>query len=103
MTDYSSGMRVRVGLARALLADPEVLLLDEPTASLDAEAVERFRALVAQRADERGTAVVLATHDLADAAALATHTLVLRRGSVVARRERAQHDELEDLMLSLAR
>ena len=80
---YSRGMRQRLALARALLHDPELLFLDEPTAGLDpvaARAVnDRIRAL-----RDRGRGVLLCTHDLTQAQALCDRVLVLQQGRVVA-------------------
>ncbi|HUC36562.1 MAG TPA: ABC transporter ATP-binding protein [Acidimicrobiales bacterium] len=83
---YSTGMRSRLGIARALLGEPSVLLLDEPTRSLDPAAAAEVRALVRTLAVERAVAVLLATHDLHEAADLASEVLVLERGRVVTRR-----------------
>jgi ABC-2 type transport system ATP-binding protein len=80
---YSRGMRQRLALARALLHDPELLFLDEPTAGLDpvaARAVaDRVRALRSE-----GRSVVLCTHDLDQAQALCDRVVVLEHGRVVA-------------------
>jgi len=80
---YSRGMRQRLALARALLHDPRLLFLDEPTAGLDpvaARAVaDRLRGFRAE-----GRSVVLCTHDLAQAQALCDRVVVLERGRVVA-------------------
>jgi ABC-2 type transport system ATP-binding protein len=82
---YSTGMRSRLGIARALLGGPSVLLLDEPTRSLDPESALEIQELMAKLAHERQTAVVVATHDLAEAAALASQVLVMKDGLVSAR------------------
>lgn len=75
----SRGLLQRAAIARALLHQPEVLLLDEPFTGLDAPAADRFRALLgAQRA--RGRALVLVSHHLAEAWELATHVAVLAGG-----------------------
>lgn len=80
---YSTGMRARLSLARAFLDDPTVLLLDEPTRSLDAVASSDVRTLVRRLAAERSAAVLFATHDLHEVAAVATRTVVLSHGRVV--------------------
>lgn len=79
----SSGERQRVQLARALMTDPELLLLDEPTAGLDIAGREEFvRDLDAIGAD--GTPMVLVTHHLEEIPSTFTHALVLRAGRVLA-------------------
>jgi ABC-2 type transport system ATP-binding protein len=80
---YSSGMRARLSLARALLADPPFLLLDEPTRNLDPLATVRFRESSVRLATERRTGILFATHDLHEAVAIATRIVVLAAGRVV--------------------
>jgi ABC-2 type transport system ATP-binding protein len=80
---YSSGMRARLSLARAMLADPPLLLLDEPTRNLDPLAATRFRESVSRLAGERGDGILFATHDLHEAVAISTHILVLSAGRIV--------------------
>ncbi|MBA3427084.1 MAG: ABC transporter ATP-binding protein [Actinobacteria bacterium] len=75
----SGGMRRRVALAQALLGDPTVLVLDEPTAGLDPEQRLRFRELLSELADER--IVLLSTHQTEDVAALCQSVVVLNEGS----------------------
>jgi len=79
----SGGERQRVSLARTLMTAPEVLLLDEPTSALDPEVAERLLATVARLSRERGLAVVMVTHRLAEARAVSTHTVMLEAGRVV--------------------
>ncbi|MBF8286323.1 MAG: heme exporter protein CcmA [Dehalococcoidia bacterium] len=78
----SGGMRQRLALAAALLADPPVLLLDEPTASLDLESRREFHDLIARLRDE-GKTVILSTHFLDRLGDLADRVIVLNQGRVV--------------------
>ncbi len=75
--ELSLGMARRVALARALTIDPDMLVLDEPFASLDPALAARLAAVVAQWARRRGATVLLATHDLDQALGLADRVLVL--------------------------
>jgi ABC-type multidrug transport system ATPase subunit len=83
---YSTGMRSRLGIARSLLGSPSVLLLDEPTRSLDPGSAYEVRGLVRGLVEDRGVAVLLATHDLHEAAAMADQVIVLDRGRVLEQR-----------------
>ena len=80
---YSSGMRARLSLARALISSPPLLLLDEPTRSLDPVAAVRFRETAVELARGQGTGILFATHDLHEAAAAADRVVVLSQGKVV--------------------
>jgi ABC-2 type transport system ATP-binding protein len=77
----SGGMRRRVALAQALLGDPDLLVLDEPTAGLDPEQRLRFRELVSDRAADR--TVMLSTHQTEDVAALCQRIVVMLDGQVL--------------------
>ena len=77
----SGGMRRRVALAQSLLGDPDLLVLDEPTAGLDPEQRLRFRELVSDRAADR--TVVLSTHQTEDVAALCQRVVVMLDGQVL--------------------
>jgi ABC-2 type transport system ATP-binding protein len=76
----SGGMRRRVGIAQAIVADPQLLLLDEPTTGLDPEQRMRFRQLIAGIGEHR--TVVLSTHLVEDVAAVCTAVVVLWQGRV---------------------
>lgn len=88
----SGGMRRRLALAQALLGDPGLLVLDEPTAGLDPEQRMRFRAVVSDLAV--GRAVVLSTHQTEDVAALCDQVVVMDAGAV---RFHGGVDELREL------
>jgi ABC-2 type transport system ATP-binding protein len=77
---FSTGQRKRVALARALLHQPEILFLDEPTAGLDPEATRDVLDLLASLAAEQGRTVLLCTHFLAEAGRLCQRMAVLHRG-----------------------
>lgn len=81
----SKGNQARVGIARAFIDNPELILLDEPTSNLDEKATALLLAAIARRMTESqgGVAVVFATHDIHRVAHLATRIVVLDRGAVV--------------------
>jgi ABC-2 type transport system ATP-binding protein len=77
----SGGMRQRLGLAQALLGDPDVLILDEPTVGLDPEQRMHFRTLVSRLGETR--TVLLSTHQTEDVGALCERVVVMREGRVL--------------------
>lgn len=79
---FSGGMLQRVGIAQALLNDPKILILDEPTAGLDPQERIRFRTMIAGLARDR--LVILSTHIVSDVDHIATQVVMLRSGKVVA-------------------
>jgi len=79
---YSGGMKQRVGIAQALLNDPQLLIVDEPTAGLDPEERVRFRNLLSDLSGER--IVILSTHIVSDVEATATDIALIAKGSLVA-------------------
>jgi ABC-2 type transport system ATP-binding protein len=80
---FSGGMRQRVGIAQALLNDPQLLIVDEPTAGLDPEERVRFRNLLSELSGER--IVILSTHVVSDVEAVATEIALLAGGRLIAR------------------
>src|SRR6267142_4825869 len=79
---YSGGMRQRIGIAQALLNDPQLLIVDEPTAGLDPEERVRFRNLLSELSGER--IVILSTHIVSDVEATATDIALIAGGRLVA-------------------
>ncbi len=90
---FSRGMTQRVSIARALVNDPSVVLLDEPYAGLDPHAVEIFDELLASVRQDR--TFVMVSHDLEKGFAMASHVLVLARGRVVTFAEKEALDRAE--------
>jgi ABC-2 type transport system ATP-binding protein len=79
---YSLGMRQRLGVARALLADPELLILDEPTNGLDPAGIHEFRDIIRGFVDE-GRTVLLSSHLLDEVEKICDHVAIVDRGRVV--------------------
>ena len=79
---YSGGMKQRIGIAQALLNDPELLIVDEPTAGLDPAERVRFRTLLANLTSNR--IIILSTHIISDVEAVASRLVILQEGSVLA-------------------
>ncbi len=90
---YSGGMKQRVGIAQALLNDPQLLIVDEPTVGLDPEERVRFRNLLSDLSGER--IVILSTHIVSDVEATATHIVLVNKGQLL--REAAPEDLLKEL------
>ena len=90
---YSGGMKQRVGIAQALLNDPQLLIVDEPTVGLDPEERVRFRNLLSDLSGER--IVILSTHIVSDVEATATHIALVNKGQLL--RESAPEDLLSEL------
>lgn len=80
MKKLSGGMKRRVGIAQAMLADPKILILDEPTAGLDPNERIRFRNLISTLSEER--LVLLSTHIVSDIAYIANEILLMKDGSI---------------------
>jgi ABC-2 type transport system ATP-binding protein len=81
---YSRGMRQRLGIARALVNEPRVVFLDEPTLGLDPAGQRQVLSLVREISQQRGATVLLSTHLLAEVEEVCTRILILNRGRVAA-------------------
>jgi ABC-2 type transport system ATP-binding protein len=105
----SAGQKTRVALAKALINDPEILLLDEPTASLDPDTADWVRARLEQFRRQRGATILLASHNMSEVERLCERVIIMKRGRVedddgperlLARYGRAT---LEEVFLDVAR
>jgi len=94
--EYSRGMKQRLGLAQALLNDPMVLFLDEPTANLDPEAVAEYRELIHRLARE-GKTIFVSSHILSEVTQVCTTIGILKKGRLVAK---GMLDEVKTALLS---
>ena len=107
--DLSAGQRTRVSLAKALLNSPEVLLLDEPTASLDPDVGDRMRTLLEQYQKRSGCTMLLASHNMSEVERMCDEVIMLRAGLVVdqgsplALLERYGRQNMDDVFLDIAR
>lgn len=80
----SAGQKTRVSLAKSLLNEPELLLLDEPTASLDPDTADWVRSVIEDYCRTRSATIVLASHNMAEVERLADRVIMLERGRIVA-------------------
>jgi ABC-2 type transport system ATP-binding protein len=93
---FSGGMRQRLGIAQALIGQPQLIIVDEPTAGLDPEERIRFHNLLAETAGEDAV-VILSTHIVADVSSLCSEMAVIQKGRILASRTPQQAiDELKD-------
>jgi ABC-2 type transport system ATP-binding protein len=105
----SAGQKTRVSLAKALINRPEVLLLDEPTASLDPDTADWVRGRLEQFRAERGTTILLASHNMAEVERMCERVIMMKKGLIVDDDTPAQllarygRDNLEEVFLDVAR
>jgi ABC-2 type transport system ATP-binding protein len=105
----SAGQKTRLNICKALLNGPEVLFLDEPTASLDPDIALKVRALLKKLRSDHGTTVIYTSHYMQEVEELCDRVIFLARGSIVATgtpqeiRERSNMKTLEDVFVSIAR
>lgn len=105
----SAGQKTRVALAKALINHPDILLLDEPTASLDPDTADWVRSLLERYRAERGTTILLASHNMAEVERLCDQVLMMKQGRIVDRGTapeligRYGRRNLEEVFLDIAR
>ena len=105
----SAGQKTRVALAKALVNRPELLLLDEPTASLDPDTGDLVRTWLERYRAASGCSILLASHNMAEVARLCDIVLMMKRGKIVDRGapdellERYDREDLEEVFLDIAR
>jgi len=81
--ELSSGQKNRVSLAKALINDPEILLLDEPTASLDPDVGDYIRTYIESFASKKGTTILLASHNMNEVERLCNEVLMMKNGEII--------------------
>jgi ABC-2 type transport system ATP-binding protein len=105
----SAGQKTRVALAKALINTPDVLLLDEPTASLDPDTGDLVRTWLERYRDRTGCTILLASHNMAEVERMCSHVLMMKQGKIVDRGSpdellaRYGRDDMEDVFLDIAR
>jgi ABC-2 type transport system ATP-binding protein len=105
----SSGQKTRVGVAKALLNQPEILLLDEPTASLDPDTADWVRTYLERYQRATNASILLASHNMAEVERLCQDVLMMKAGRIVDRGAPSElvtrygRDNLEDVFLDIAR
>jgi ABC-2 type transport system ATP-binding protein len=105
----SAGQKTRVTLAKALLNEPELLLLDEPTASLDPDTADYVRGLLEDYSASRGATILLASHNMSEVERLCGEVIILRAGRIVDRGtpagllERYGRRNMEEVFIDIAR
>ncbi|MCX7963122.1 MAG: ABC transporter ATP-binding protein [Candidatus Hydrogenedentota bacterium] len=100
---FSTGMRQRVKLAQAIIHDPQLLLLDEPTSGMDPTGRAQMLDLIRDLVENRGMNVILSTHLLNDVEDLAREIIILSDGRVASRQLRAPHRAAEEQLVYLVR
>ncbi len=105
----SSGQKTRVSLAKALLNKPEVLLLDEPTASLDPDVADWVRSRLEQYRRDNNASILLASHNMNEVERLCDHVIIMKRGRIEDNDTPARllarygREDLEEVFLDVAR
>ena len=109
ISEYSTGMMQKVGLAQALINSPQILLLDEPTAGIDPIGRHEFLELLRAMSREDGVTIVFSTHILSDIESVCESAAILHEGKLIgegridALKEEHECDKMDDLYLKLVR
>ena len=107
--ELSSGQKNRVSLAKALINDPEILLLDEPTASLDPDVSDYVRSFIEDFASNKGTTILLASHNMNEVERLCHEVMMMKNGEIIDRGtcgdliKKHGRKNLEEVFLKIAR
>jgi len=107
--ELSAGQKTRVALAKSFINRPDILLLDEPTASLDPDTGDFVRTMLERERTEQKTAILLASHNMAEVERLCDHVLMMKAGKIVDRGtpgeliSRYGREDLEQVFLDIAR
>ena len=107
--ELSSGQKNRVSLAKALVNDPEILLLDEPTASLDPDVADYIRTFIENFASEKGTTILLASHNMSEVERLCHEVMMMKNGEIIDKGKSSDlinkhgRKNLEEVFLKIAR
>ena len=107
--ELSSGQKNRVSLAKALINDPEILLLDEPTASLDPDVADYIRSFIEDYASTKGATILLASHNMNEVERLCYEVLMMKNGEIIDKGKCSDlvnkhgRKNLEEVFLKIAR
>jgi ABC-2 type transport system ATP-binding protein len=107
--ELSSGQKNRVSLAKALVNDPEILLLDEPTASLDPDVGDTIRSFIEDFASNKGTTILLASHNMNEVERLCHEVMMMKDGKIIDKGKSSElinkhgRKNLEEVFLKIVR
>tara|TARA_B110000438_G_scaffold45946_1_gene46108 strand:+ start:539 stop:1264 length:726 start_codon:yes stop_codon:yes gene_type:complete len=107
--ELSSGQKNRVSLAKALINDPEILLLDEPTASLDPDVGDYVRSFIESFAKNKGATILLASHNMHEVERLCSEVMMMKNGKIIDKGKSSDliskhgRKNLEEVFLKIAR
>ena len=107
--ELSSGQKNRVSLAKSIINDPSVILLDEPTASLDPETGDYVRTFLEEYQKEKNASILLASHNMAEVERLCSSVLMMNKGSIIDQGEPKElikkhgRKNIEEVFLKLTR